>query len=80
MSIIKYIDRLKHIDALIRQERTGSPDEFAKKLRISKRRMYQIMSEIEEMGAPVYYNRLKCTYMYKFPTELKIEFEKISKN
>jgi hypothetical protein len=34
MSVIKYLDRIKHMDELIRRKATGPPDEFAEKVGI----------------------------------------------
>ncbi len=47
MSLQKYINRIEQLDQLIRLEFTGSPEECAKKLKISKRSLYCLIDELK---------------------------------
>jgi biotin operon repressor len=53
MSLLKYIDRLKRMDDLIRRKATGSPEEFSQKLNISRSQLLQDLKELKELGAPI---------------------------
>jgi len=53
MPAIKYINRLKAIDQLIKLKATGSPKELADKLGISERQIYKYISDLKELGAKI---------------------------
>lgn len=75
MSLIKYVERLKKMDDLIRRKATGTPDEFAEKLRISKSMLMVNLIELKKMGAPVRYNGTGKHYFYEKDCSLKLGFE-----
>jgi hypothetical protein len=73
--LFKYTDRLKHADRLIRQESTGRPRDFARKLNISESHLYGFLEELKTMGLPLVYSKNKHTYYYSIPVRLRIEIE-----
>jgi hypothetical protein len=73
--LLKYTDRLRHADQLIRMEATGAPRLFAQKLGISESYLYGILDEMKEMGLPLSYNRHRLTYVYTKPVRLRIEID-----
>jgi hypothetical protein len=79
--LLKYTERLRHADQLIRQEATGAPRFFAQKLGISESYLYGILDEMKVMGLPLSYNKTRLTYVYTKPVRLRIEIhvETISK-
>ena len=72
MSIISNLDKLKLINSEIKNERTGTPDEFAKKLHISRSMLYNYMEEIKTLGAKLIYSRSNNTFYYKNGFDIKI--------
>lgn len=64
MKIIEQLERLKAIHDLIEKEQTGTPEEFARKIRVSKRHLYYILDELRLLGAPIRYNTNAKTYIY----------------
>lgn len=56
--------RLESIDRLIRIKGTGSPRCFAKKLGISERTLYEYLSFMKDLGAPIGYNKFRESYYY----------------
>lgn len=64
MSLQKYIERIKHIDSLIRNKATGTPDALAKKLHLSKAGTYKFLNEIKEQGFPIAYSKGLRSYYY----------------
>ena len=56
--------RLNHIDHLIRIKGTGTPHEFAEKIGMSERSVYEYIRLMKEFGAPVSYSRERKSYYY----------------
>lgn len=73
----KLINRLDRIDGLIRQKRTGTPEELSKKVRVSKRHIYNYIQILKEMGAPIGFCRKSKTYYYKMAGSFSFRFENI---
>ncbi len=71
--LLKYTERLRRADQLIRMEATGAPRLFAQKLGISESYLYGILDEMKEMGLPLTYNKTRLTYFYTRPVKLRIE-------
>ncbi|GAA3650303.1 hypothetical protein [Flavivirga jejuensis] len=65
MALRKYINRVEQLDQLIRLESTGTPEECAKKLNISKRSLYVLIDELKtDFKCPIAYSRSKRSYIY----------------
>lgn len=64
MGLLKFIDRLKQIDHLIKTENTGSADEFAEKLGISRSMLMINLEEMRTLGAEIVYCPHKRSYRY----------------
>lgn len=73
MSLFKYLDRIKRIDALVRKKATGTPDEFAKKLGISKSMLILNLNELKKLDAPIEYSTIYRSYIYKKDYILSID-------
>lgn len=67
MSLLTYFDRLKRMDNLIRSKATGSPKEFAQKLKISERLLYDYLGYMREMGANIEFDVYRRSYIYNPP-------------
>ncbi len=74
MSAIKYINRLKRIDRLIRLKATGTPSEFADRIGMSERNLYHHLQMLKELGAPLGYNQTRNSYVYAEGGRLEIRF------
>ena len=55
MSLLKYVERLKRIDDLIRRKATGTPEEFASRLGVGKTILMEELRELKQLGADVHY-------------------------
>lgn len=73
MKEFEQIERLQIIHQLIEQQKTGSPDEFAKILHISKRQLYNILGELKLRGAPIEYDSKERTYLYTNDYEISFK-------
>jgi len=72
MMVFRHIDRINLLDKLIRQRRTGTPAELAKRLGISTSRLYIVLGELKAHGAPIGYCRQSRTYYYEHSFSISI--------
>ena len=80
MPIIKYIDRLKRMDDLIRRRATGTPEQFAEKMGMDRSTLMRYLSELRKLDAPIYFDPVKQSYYYQEEICLEVGFRKISTN
>ena len=72
MRLYDQVAQLRRLDALIRRGATGSPDELARKLSVSRASVFRYLDELRAFGAPVYYNKQRRSYCYKGTFSLEI--------
>ena len=65
MAIQEIMNRIERIDQLIRMKATGSPEELASRLDISKRQVYRYLEMIKNQGKEIHYEPLRRSYTYK---------------
>jgi len=69
------IEKLELFHKLIEQQRTGTPVDFAKRIKISRSTLYELIGEFQSRGVIIGYSRSRSTFYYKFPTEISISFK-----
>lgn len=69
-----FIIRIQNIDRLIRIKGTGTPDEFAERLGISRRCLYDCLNKMKSGGAPIKYDHYRSTFFYAEEGSFKIDF------
>ena len=72
MSLFQTIQKIERIHQLIRMEATGKPDDFAEKLHIKKRQLFNLLEEFRDEGADIRYNSNRMTYYYGNAFEFRI--------
>ncbi|GHU87353.1 hypothetical protein FACS1894155_00220 [Bacteroidia bacterium] len=72
MILFRQMELLQRIHKLIDAACTGTPYEFAGRLRISERYLRKIIDEMKDLGAPIDYSRKNITYYYVEPFEIKV--------
>lgn len=77
MSIQKHIDRINYLCKLIENEATGTPEELAVKLNLSKRHTFNLLNDLKDLGAEIKYSRMKRTYCFSncFQMVINVEVE-----
>ncbi len=75
MSLNHQIKRIERMDELIRKGRTGSPQQFAKRMGVSSSMLFTLIRELKAIGAPIYYCRRRQTYAYQHPVAFRFGFE-----
>ena len=73
MSLFKYIERAKAIHCLIEKENTGSSEEFARRVGISRSLLMEHLREMRETyNAPIDFCRARHSFYYKEPFSLTV--------
>ena len=63
---------------MIRSRSTGNPEDFAARLCLSERTLYNYISLLKGLGAPIAYSRSCQSYIYTAEGGFKFEFETIA--
>lgn len=63
------------MDDLIRRKATGTPEEFAQKMDLSRSALLKYIKLLKELNAPVKYDQERRSYCYLFPCKLRLGFE-----
>lgn len=74
MGILKYVNRLQRMDALIRRRATGTPEEFAERLGLCRSALMENIREMKELGAPISYCKHRQSYFYEKAIVLHIGY------
>ena len=82
MELRNEIHRLNSLHRLIKMCNTGSPDELAHKLHISKRHLYNVLDDLRALGAKIDYSRSDYTFYYtnSFELDLDLQVEYLDEN
>lgn len=64
-ALIKAIKRLEYANYLIKKRATGDLETFAKKMKLSKSVVKELLNQMRELGAKISYDRNKNTYYYE---------------
>ena len=75
MILIKHIERFEKIDKLIRERRTGTPDELAHRIGISRRQLYNYLDELRSYCVEVSYSRICHSFEYDNNKRLRVYFD-----
>lgn len=73
-----FIQTLQRMDSMIRMRSTGSPEDFACRLSISERSLYNYLAVMRELGAPLEYSRIHESYLYREEGRFIFKFNKLA--
>jgi predicted DNA-binding transcriptional regulator YafY len=62
MKHLKYIERYERMQNLICAEKTGNAEEFAAKIGLSRRMLFNYLDDLRDMGLIIDYCRKRKTY------------------
>jgi len=74
MNFIKHIERIQLINKLIKEEKTGSPEELSARLGISRRQLYNHIETLKDLGLEVAYSRKGNSFYYVENKHLEVTF------
>jgi hypothetical protein len=67
-------DLINRVNKLIQRRGTGSPDQLAARLKISKATLFRLIDTMKELGAPIVYDFLVQTYTYEYEVDFMFGF------
>ena len=77
MSAFDYLNRLERIFFRIKNGSSGNPDMLSDLIGISKRQLFNDITELKDMGVPIAYSRQQQRYYLKQSCDLKFDFSVI---
>ncbi len=72
MKVFEYLDRISMMHKLVARQRTGTPDEFARQLGVSRTSLYELIDELRSRGAPIAYSKSTKTFFYRQPYDIAV--------
>lgn len=73
MKLIEQLQLLDRLDQLIRLKATGTPDELADRLGVSRRTVYNLIQMLNDLGAEISYN--KCRGSFQYDADIQFQFD-----
>ncbi len=73
MKAFEQLERLQRINEIIKNECTGTPEEFAQKLNISRRQLYAELEYLCDLGINIKYSRTQRTFLFSEGQKLEIK-------
>jgi hypothetical protein len=67
-----YVELLQRFHVQVKHGTTGTPDEFAKKLGISRSSLYNLIEQVKSFGIDIEYSRLDECFRYTYPDRVEI--------
>lgn len=72
MKVFEYLDRISMMHKLVSRQVTGTPDEFARRLGVSRTSLYELIDELRSRGAPITYSKSAKTFFYSQPYDIAV--------
>lgn len=73
--LLSEFEKLIHLHELILKQRTGTPEELAMRMGISRACLFRYIEKLKGFGAEIKYNRTRNCYGYTNDFKLKIILE-----
>ena len=74
MTFLEKLQVIQRLDGLIRRKATGSAEELAQRLGISRRCVYDILAVMKNLNAPIEYCSIRKSYIYTYDCDLNIGY------
>ncbi|MBD8489892.1 HTH domain-containing protein [Echinicola sp. CAU 1574] len=74
MNFIKHIERIQLINKLVKEGKTGSPEDLSNRLGISRRQLYNHLESLKDMGLEVAFSRKINSFYYVEDKHLEMTF------
>ena len=72
MKVFEYLDRISMMHKLVSRQITGTPEEFAGQLGVSRTSLYELIDELRSRGAPIAYSKSAKTFFYRQPYDISV--------
>jgi predicted DNA-binding transcriptional regulator YafY len=74
MEFIRQIERLQLLNKLVREQRTGSPEELAERLGVSRRQLYVYLEYLKDMGVDIQFSRRLNSFVFTCEKQVYIDW------
>jgi hypothetical protein len=75
MKFFDYFEKVEIFNRLVEQSCTGTPDEFCKRLGISRTFLYDFIAELRSKNVLVAYSRTRQTFYFKNQVSIETGFK-----
>ncbi len=72
MKVFEYLDRISMMHKLVSRQKTGTPEEFAIQLGVSRTSLYEMIDELRSRGVPIAYSKSAKTFFYRQPYDISV--------
>jgi len=72
MKVFEYLDRISLMHKLVSRQKTGTPEEFARQLGVSRTSLYELIDELRLRGVPIAYSKSAKTFFYRQPYDIAV--------
>jgi predicted DNA-binding transcriptional regulator YafY len=72
MKVFEYLDRISLMHKFVLRQKTGTPEEFARQLGVSRTTLYELIDELRSRGVPISYSKSAKTFFYRQPYDIAI--------
>jgi biotin operon repressor len=72
MKLFEYLDRINMMHKLVSRQSTGTPEELARSLGVSRTSLYDLIDELRSRGAPIAYSKSAKTFFYSQPYDITV--------
>jgi biotin operon repressor len=72
MKVFEYLDRISMMHKLVLRQKTGTPEEFARQLGVSRTSLYELIDELRSRGVPISYSKSAKTFFYRQPYDIAV--------
>lgn len=72
MKMFEYLDRISMMHKLVLRQKTGTPEEFARQLGVSRTSLYELIDELRSRGVPIAYSKSAKTFFYRIPFDIAV--------
>jgi biotin operon repressor len=74
MEFVRQIERLQLLNKLVKENRTGNPEQLADRLGISRAKLYLILEELRDQGVWIRYNKRQNSFIYEDCKGINLEY------
>ncbi|MDN3667939.1 helix-turn-helix domain-containing protein [Echinicola jeungdonensis] len=75
MNFIRQIERMQILNKLIKEQRTGTPNELAERLGVSRRQLYTYIDYLKDLGLDVWFSRKQNSFVYNDDEEIQLDLK-----
>lgn len=75
MEFIRQIERLQLMNKLLKEQRTGNPEQLAERLGVSRRQMYVYLEYLKDLGVDVQFSRRLNSFKYAGKKQIRIDWK-----